>query len=200
MKNREFAVVVAVLATLVGHPACATPQFFPGTGHYYDVVTDWSGPDWSTARALAEQQSWEGMPGYLACITSAAENEFIFQLTLATPTWHTATVWEIGPWLGGYQLEGSDEPDEGWAWVSGEPWSYAPWFSGQPDNNGWMGQNEMALCYWGYAGSPAATWNDYTNSPPDVSGGRVYGYVVEFGHDGTPAQSTTWGAIKATFK
>lgn len=200
MKSWKMAVALAVLAILVGQVARATPQYFPGTGHYYDVVTDSSLPDWSEARTLAEQRSWQGMSGYLACITSAEENEFIFQLTLATSTWHTATVWEIGPWLGGYQLPGSGEPAEGWVWLSGEPWSYSAWFSGQPNNNGWMGQNEMALCYWGSAGIPAATWNDYTDSPPDLSGGRVYGYVVEFGEDGTPVQRATWGEIKATFR
>lgn len=200
MKSWMLAVVLSVLATLVSHTASATPQYFPGTGHYYEVITDMSLPDWSEARTLAEQQSWEGMNGYLACITSSEENQFVFQLTLATSIWHTSTVWEIGPWLGGYQSPGSGEPGEGWVWVSGEPWSYFAWHDGQPDNNGYLGQNEMALCYWGYAGNPTPTWNDFTDSPPDLHDGRVYGYVVEFGEDPTSTRRTTWGELKAAFR
>ena len=28
----------------------------------------------------------------------------------------------------------STEPDGGWQWVTGEPWSYTDWFSGEPDD------------------------------------------------------------------
>jgi hypothetical protein len=199
MKSWEWAVVLSAGAMFAGPLASATPQYFPGTGHYYDVITDMSLPDWSAARALAEQQSWEGRNGYLACITSAEENQFVFQLTLGTSIWHTGTVWEVGPWLGGYQASGAGEPGEGWSWVSGEPWSYSAWQVGQPDDNGWMGRNEMALCYWAFAGSPAPTWNDYTDSPPP-SEGRVYGYVVEFGVDATSTPRTSWAGIKAMFR
>jgi hypothetical protein len=57
---------------------------------------------------------WQGQHGNLACITSEAEDLFAYNLTLGTGIWYTSTVWEIGPWLGGYQLPGSEEPDGGW--------------------------------------------------------------------------------------
>jgi len=185
---------------MASHGAHATPQYYPGTGHYYEVVMDLSFPDWSAAQAYAEQLSWLGMSGYLASIASSDENQFIFQLSLGRAVGDTATVWEIGPWLGGYQLPGSPEPDEGWVWVTGEPWTFSAWADNQPDNNGWMGQNEMALCYWSDAGQPAPTWNDYTDSPPHESDGRVYGYVVEYGEGVTLVNQTTWEVIKSVFQ
>lgn len=33
----------------------------------------------------------------------------------------------IGPWLGGYQRSGAEEPDKGWKWVTGEQFSYTNW-------------------------------------------------------------------------
>lgn len=177
MKSWMVVITLASLTSLAGSTSRATPQYFPGTGHYYEVIADFSGLSWTEARAAAESQIWQGEHGYLACITSEAENLFVFDLTLVSGIWYTSTVWEIGPWLGGYQLPGSGEPDEGWSWISGEPWIYSNWFQGQPDNNGWNGENENCLGYWGHAGTPAPTWNDYTDDRPV---GPVYGYVVEF--------------------
>jgi hypothetical protein len=172
-----MGIVPAVVAAIASSTASSTPQYFPGTGHYYDVIADFAGLSWSSARAAAESQVWQGEHGYLACITSPEENQFVFQLSLGSGIWHSDTVWEVGPWLGGYQLPGSPEPAGGWTWISGEPWIYSSWQSGQPDDNGWHGWNEDRLCYWAYAGHPAATWNDYTDDRPV---GPVYGYVVEF--------------------
>ena len=200
MKSWNVGLMLAIAMLITNNASWATPHYFPGNGHWYEVVPDFTYPDWSEARELAETYIWQGNHGYLACITSAEENLFIYDLTLGTGIWHTATIWEIGPWLGGYQLEGSAEPDEGWVWISDEPWVYSAWFDGQPNDDGWMGQNEMALCYWGYAGHSAPTWNDYTDSPPYLSGGRVYGYVVEFDESSTPVEDTTWGRVKAILR
>jgi hypothetical protein len=178
MESRKFGITLALLASAVSHAAWATPQYFPGTGHCYEVIADPTGPSWTEARADAEARIWQGVHGYLACINSAEENQFVFALSLGSGVWYTSTVWEIGPWLGGFQLPASPEPAGGWSWISSEPWDYSNWFAGQPDNNGYMGQNENSLVLWGHAGTPAPTWNDYTNSPP--SSGRVYGYVVEY--------------------
>lgn len=177
MKIRNVVVVLATLMSVTSSAGWATPQYFPGTGHYYDVIADFNGLSWSEARAAAEGQIWQGVHGYLACITSEEENLFAFNLTLPTGIWYTSTVWEIGPWLGGYQLPGSEEPAGGWVWLSDEPWIYSCWFQGGPNNNGYQGWNENCLGYWGYAGEPAPTWNDYTDWRPV---GLVYGYVVEF--------------------
>jgi hypothetical protein len=176
--SRRMAIIPAIMALVASSTAWSTPQYFPGTGNYYDVIFVPAGLSWSSARAAAESQVWQGAHGYLACITSLEENQFTFQLSLGSGAWwNDPTIWAIGPWLGGYQLPGSPEPDEGWSWISGEPWIYSSWFQRQPDNNGWNGWNEDRLCFWGYTGQPAATWNDYTDDRPV---GPVRGYVVEF--------------------
>ncbi len=196
MKHGNFGIMLVMLILITSSVSWATPQYFPGTGHYYEVIADFTGLSWSEARAGAEGQVWQGSHGYLACITTEEENLFVFDLTLASGTWYTSTVWEIGPWLGGYQLPGSEEPDHGWVWISGEDWVYSNWFQGGPNNNGWNGGNENCLDYWGYAGAPAPTWNDYTDDRPV---GPVYGYVVEF-DVATPVRVASWGRMKAIFR
>jgi hypothetical protein len=196
MRGRNTAVMLGIAMMVLCNLAWATPQYFPGTGHYYDVIADFTGLSWSEARAGAESQIWQGTIGYLACITSAEENQFVFDLTLGSGIWYPSAEWEVGPWLGGFQLPGSQEPDQGWTWINGEAWTYWNWMPGQPDNNGWEGANEDCLVFWGWAGEPAPTWNDYTNDRP---AGPVNGYVVEF-DVGTLSRSTSWGRVKATFR
>jgi len=170
----------ALAAVLITTTAHATPTYFPTTGHWYEVVPELSGIPWFDARAAAEARVWQGQPGYLACIASAEENDFVFELTLGSGIWHPSTIWEIGPWLGGFQPPGSPEPAGGWSWVSGEPWGYTNWLDGQPDDNGPPPAHEDFLCYWGYL-QITPTWNDL---PPDGAG--VFGYVVEYGEPPPP--------------
>ena len=57
-------------------------------------------------------------------------------------------------WIGGYQPAGSPEPGGGWAWVTGQPWSFTAWWPGEPNQN--QGFNEDALMV-GFGGEG---WND----------------------------------------
>jgi hypothetical protein len=69
---------------------------------------------WSTARA-----NCQAMGGYLVTITSAGENNFVFN------------TWPSG-WIGL-----TDEVNEGtWRWVTGETYSYSNWNPGEPNNAG----------------------------------------------------------------
>ena len=111
-----------------------------GNGHWYSKVV-WDTPkSWAQSRAQAEQ--WGGS---LACVTSEPERLFIKALGLAqAPCGSGSQGWL----LGGYQdLTAPDyqEPGGGWRWVSGEPWSYAVWFPGRPDDYGQGGQNFLNL-------------------------------------------------------
>lgn len=76
--------------------------------------------NWFDAKKEAENAG-----GHLATITSHKE----WKKVLALPGAYQV-------WLGGYQNKGAREPDGGWAWVTGEPWSFTAWFSWQPDNSG----------------------------------------------------------------
>jgi Lectin C-type domain len=136
-----------------------------GNGHFYEAVLVTDGIDWLSAKTQAEARG-----GYLATITSAAENTFVHSL-IATDSrfwWN----WDDtrGPWLGGYQISGSEEPGGGWAWVTGEPFVYQNWAAYSPNNYG----PEDYLHYFGTGPDNFAdTWNDL-----NMDGGP-HGFIVE---------------------
>jgi len=153
-----------------------------GNGHYYDVVSAPNGITWSAASAAAT-----AMGGYLATITSDAENNFVFSLA-EDPAYDviapTNPLRAIGPWLGAYRT-GSGPSD--FAWVTGELFSYTNWASGEPSNSG---GDENNIDYIGKCSSTpcsiAPTWNDYSSTTPFYGGQLPVGYVVEFNTDPVP--------------
>lgn len=158
------------MLTLVSNAQAAEPVYFSETGHYYQAIaiagvyegiyTVSGGITWNDAKSLAESLSYLGVQGHLATITSKAENDFIIN-NLGGPDLLNRY------WLGGFQPPGSPEPDGNWQWVTGEPWIYANWASGEPNNcyGGEMGgapagSDEERLHFWGYTGQ----WNDMEES------------------------------------
>ncbi|MEC5398733.1 lectin-like protein [Uliginosibacterium sp. H1] len=130
-----------------------------GNDHWYEAVSA-NSIDWTSARAAAQASG-----GYLATITSAAENAFIAALV---PDY--ATTGESPYWLGGFQPVGS-AANVGWQWVTGEAWSYTNWAPGEPNNS-----TEHALAFAYFGGGD--TWN---NAPTGYTGyGAFAGYVVEY--------------------
>jgi len=201
MRTSGMASALIAALFVVGDATWATPEFFPGTGHYYDVISAHGVISWSDAEVAAEAQIWQGQHGYLAAIASAAENDFVFDLSLDSDIWHFSGSWYQGPWLGGFQEDGSEEPAGGWAWVTGEPWSYTNWMEGQSDNNGPPGEDENRLCLWSQ-GMIAPTWNDFIDVldpmyPPEYG---IWGYVVEFDVPPVPVKGSSWGRLKADFR
>jgi beta-lactamase regulating signal transducer with metallopeptidase domain len=133
-----------------------------GNGHLYQVVCVPEGLTWNEANTAAQARG-----GYLATLTSAEENAFVFALIQDPACWNGPR----GPWIGGYQDPGNPV-QESWHWVTGEPFEYNRWSPGQPNDG--CGADETRLEYgWG-ATTPADTWNDQ----PDWFRG-VYSYVVE---------------------
>ena len=103
---------------------------------------------WTDARTACAN-----MGGYLVTVTSAAENNFLFNL------------WPSG-WIGL-----TDEVSEGiWRWVTGEAYSYTSWNPGEPNNAG----NEDYIQFVG-----GGKWNDLPNnvSLPYVI---EFDYIVEY--------------------
>lgn len=94
-----------------------------GNGHYYERFD--ISVNWGEAKKLAQ-----AMGGYLATITSAEEDKWVFE-----------NVGGIHYWLGG-----TDALVEGeWTWVTGEKWIYDNWAPGQPDN---ASGEQHFLIYW----------------------------------------------------
>jgi hypothetical protein len=125
------------------------------------------------------------MNGYLATITSDAENQFVFQLINNQDTFWVRDSCggsNNGPWIGG-----SDIATEGqWEWITGEAFTYENWKPGQPDN---AGGGENCLHFWTYFGNPPEPfWNDapcdgFTAYPEVCGTGPVFGplgYIVEY--------------------
>jgi hypothetical protein len=136
---------------------------WPGNGHTYSANYVPEGITWTQANAIAIRDG-----GYLATITSPRENEFVYEnVANHDEFWFDGNPDNgYGPWLGGYQIQNSTEPNGGWAWANGEPMNYANWATGQPDNyNG----NEDRLIFYG-----SSAWNDY---PGDL---KAKGFIVEY--------------------
>jgi hypothetical protein len=162
-----FNARVLASAMAVGIPGMATAAGvqWSGNGHFYNVISVPATISWDAANASATAAG-----GYLATVTSQAENEFVFSLVSNATYWHGSS----GPWLGGYQSPASTQPDANWQWVTGEPWSYTNWQEGQPNDAG--GKNEDKLQY-GFA-PLVSTWNDIMPIDPTASF-RPIAYVVE---------------------
>ena len=177
--------LVLVLASIIFSPTLASAELVRweaadgGNGHWYEVLT---GPmstlgvpsfiSWTDASFDAEARG-----GYLATITSAAENEFVFNLIDSPAYWSTNQRGVYyGPWLGATQAPDAEEPGSGWFWVTGEPFEYTNWLPGEP--NEWGGLDEDYLHFIGGEGAPSersAFWNDESETLRNP-----IAYVVEY--------------------
>jgi len=179
MKKILVAVIMAIGILTVTN-AFAAPVLWSVNGHYYEAVA--GKYDWSVAKRLAEGSSYLGAQGYLATLTSQAENDWVWanmwQSAGQSSTWRPNSYW-----LGGFQDPQGVEPASGWQWVTGEPWSFANWNGGEPNNSG---IDEDALNFaWNNTSQTTGTWNDIS---ADSNNGRYggtgtihyKGYIVEY--------------------
>lgn len=165
-----------------------------GETHYYEVVyVETCNLDWYQYAYLAEQAG-----GYLACMETESENEFVFSLVndekyfWAFPEEGEHYGIMIGPVLGGYQPEGSEEPAGGWTWLSGVEFDYTNWAQNLDDgvvdkdprdntqpNDSADGQPIMGF---GELNMPVSTWGDYTASQTNPEGivRGSYACIIEY--------------------
>ncbi|MCW3095762.1 MAG: hypothetical protein JWL77_1380 [Chthonomonadaceae bacterium] len=160
-----FVLCILGLAMLLGGTRQAHAQvvFFSGTGHYYEAVQ--ASVTWPQARDAAATRTYLGRTGHLVTITSAAEQAFVTgSFPVAIPN---------GYWIGAYQDKTAtdfSEPAGGFRWVTGEPWQYTAWNSGEPNNNGGFGPSEDFVIF-----ASEGRWNDQGTA---TSVGT--GYIVEY--------------------
>ena len=141
--------------------------FFTTNGHLYKFIS--GSINWNNAFTAAQTQTAYGVSGYLATITSSAENAFV-----------------SGRLTGDGWIGGADTAVEGvWRWMSGPEtgtnfWNgtglgssptYASWAGGEPNQSG---EEDCAQTY-----VASGNWNDL---PCTVN---LSGYVVEFGAPGS---------------
>ncbi len=166
--NRLGFLLCLGLLTTVSSPAGAG-SYWSANGHYYEAVYVPQGVTWQEAAAACAAAR-----GYLATITSAGENAFVFALARQNPKlWFRDQFGNgQGPWLGGCRALDSPNPTLGWKWaVTGEPFRYSNWAPGEPNNfRGW-GENRIVFC--GRGGLVGGQWNDVNENV------RVRGYILE---------------------
>ena len=151
--------------------------FYNGVnGHFYRPIS--TGATYTNARTLSSQQTFKGQQGYLVTITSASEDQFIFNNVPQANIWFALTdevaegQWRIdaGPEAGTLiktangQLNGN---------IQGQ---YNNWAGGEPNNSG---NEDYAVTKWG----GGSQWNDLPNN-------FSCAYVVEFGTWTNPDDAT----------
>lgn len=156
-----FALLV-ILSTSKGQAQTQGPN-----GHFYKVVLE---PNllWEEARIKAAQSTFNDQHGYLATISSAAEDQFINSLRQQAGT-------NVVLWLGGSQQTNAATSADGWVWVGGEGAiagenggaTYANWLAGEPNDAG--GPNSEQFL--------AIAPNGWSSESDD---GHVEGYVIEY--------------------
>lgn len=137
-----------------------------GNGHFYEAVAAGDFITWEEADQAATASG-----GYLATITSQAENNFVFDL-IDDPAYWNPSYNLRGPWIGGFQPARSPEPDGNWQWVTGEPFIYSNWDTGQPNNAGNGNENRI---HFGNRPNRTDTWNDVVGDFPEINS-----YIVEY--------------------
>ena len=118
--------------------------------HWYQRFDSSMG--WYAAKAFCEKRG-----GYLATITTQAENEFVWT-NLASKSPYNG-----GTWLGATNDKTSTAATSGaYQWITGEKWVYSNWNTGEPSNYADItGGGEHYLAFFA-ASVPVqyGTWND----------------------------------------
>lgn len=195
-------------ATFTLGDAQAWNQHEDGTTHYYRYV-DQSGVDWDDAMnaTLASTNKYFGVQGYLATITSHAENSFLAQK-------FTKDGAAISGWLGGSnrQTKPSGINVSGYTWPSvlNTSGQYANYYTGY--NWAWVTGPEKGRLFWsGLAacGDPIDTDGDLVDIFPYQSGSAAG--VSESQVDGNKCQfsyanyaqnqnSSAWPPLNETWR
>ncbi len=152
-----------------------------GNGHAYQLMRA-PQTSWDQAREIAAT-FWGNRSSHLAAITASEEQLFLNGLLDSTGIFYDVDITEI--WIGGFQPEGTPEPDSGWEWITGEPWSWTNWSqfpspAGQPNNSG--GEEDL-LSIWGpsLTANPEIDLGDWVDQDyPGVLDPNGLAFLVEF--------------------
>jgi hypothetical protein len=178
--------VSRILVLLLGLSTAAVAQPLEwavdagGNGHWYLFVETDEPLNWSAANLLAVAIEFQGVPGHLATIANQEEDQWVLGHINSSRPW----------WIGGIQEPGADEPDGGWGWVTGEPWTYESWCPLEPSNTG-GNEDRIGYADWTTCG---VAWNDASQF------NTCTGYIVEWEAAPIPSACELWGGLKARYR
>jgi len=169
--------IPVILAACAVSASAAPVQWTSASGgndHWYDVITS-PAPQapayWTWDLAVADAAA---RGGYLATLTSADEDAFVFSLVNSPSYWFIdGANNEEGPRIGLSDPAGNFN----WTWVTGETYAYHNWAAGEPNNEG---SEDSAVFFDNYLPNvggnrpPADQWNNVGKS----SG--LNAYVIEY--------------------
>eukprot|EP01043_Picozoa_sp_COSAG02_P044667 COSAG02_NODE_4013_length_5905_cov_4686.361178_2_plen_1058_part_00 len=138
------------------------------TRHYYEFVDTGQFITWADAREAAHERG-----GYLATITSAAEQSCLTEIATQAPE-HDGN--RGCGWLGGNDIDAEGT----WEWITGEPWAYSNWSPNDGTHSGDIShENFLAMNCAGFA---PGTWVDHDGGGVGGQGAvqNQYGYYVEY--------------------
>ncbi|MEK7950033.1 lectin-like protein [Luteolibacter soli] len=148
------ALAVAPMSAQAGWPngtLFTAPYGSGGTWNLYKVVS--TPMTWTEAQSAAERSvdplGKTGKPGHLVCVSSAAENMFVYQKVTGDYIWIGLTDNEK---RGGKEA-GSNRAG-GWHWLSGEPYTFQSWRTSEPNVHEATGEDAVAI---GHSGR----WGDW---------------------------------------
>ena len=136
-----------------------------GNGHWYQAVAHTPAVGWEAARQFAVAKG-----GHLATISSLAENQFVFDLSIPAGCWNG----NAGPYLGAFKNSAGQ-----FEWITGEAFGFTNWLPGEPSSGAW--EPALALIGPPGTGAPGPYWNDYESVP--YVGWTHSGSVIEFDAD-----------------
>ncbi len=136
--------------------------------HYYYVYDVDTITDWNMAQEYCESQG-----GYLATITSAEEDAFLY--SYITGAGYSSVM---------FGLTDQEQADD-WHWITGEEFSYQNWRSGEPNHQG--GYEHYGMYY---GRNTDGTWND--------GSGRGGSFLCEWGEYQTSSNSHSQEPVRTT--
>ncbi|MDD9900723.1 MAG: type I secretion C-terminal target domain-containing protein [Alphaproteobacteria bacterium] len=147
------------------------------TGSFYQFVD--SSVSWSAAVTAAQGTLLNGVAGHLVTITSAVENDFVYQLGVDNGADNSTGAGGNRIWLAATDIA----VDQDWVWSdgieSGIQFSiastasfnfYENWGSGQPNNSGGA---QTRATMWFNGGADDTTWDDRNDTD-------THDYVIEW--------------------
>ncbi len=151
----------------------------PLTDHFYEYVA--GSITFTNSKTAAENRSYFGRAGYLATMSSEAENNFVWKL-MASDCWFGASdeVGLVNAAKGTTAFASQAAVEQKWHWISGPEkgtqfsngstaltGQYAKWAGGEPNNSG--GEH-----YGQFYSANLGQWNDLPNT-------NLGGYLCEYG-------------------